>query len=654
MQLRWPNLTLGVGVSAGFVLLLLLMTAITTVSLVRVAMVNRQVEQLVYQVNVKTDLVHKMKDSLRERAVTMHIISLLSDPFDQDEEYQRLGIMGSEFVAAREKLLALPLSEPEKDVLDRMRQLTVKNQPLVLEAVNKAMQQKNTEAQAMIRQVIAPSQREILALVNELLTLLQQQAQAAAALSQESYRNTRWLLGSMGVGAVLLGLAIAAVVVRNTNRQARQLQYQAMYDGLTGLPNRSLFADRLHQTMLISRRDKGSFAIMAVDLNRFKEINDTFGHHVGDAVLQQAARMIGLCLRESDTLARVGGDEFTILMPTAQTIDGAITVAKRILESLKQPVNVAGHELEISLSLGIAQFPLHSEKAEDLQRKADAAMYQAKRTQSGYRAYSAEFDQGAEDRLSLQTELRRAMSTDELVLHYQPKVDLDSRRVSGVEALVRWQHPRRGLIAPDQFIPLAEETGLIHPLTEVVLRKAVRQVAEWHRQGKRLGVAVNISAVNIQDPEFPALVKRILDEHELPADLLELELTESAVMSEPERAVENIKRLRELDVQISIDDFGTGYTSISQLKDLLVAKIKIDRTFIKDMTINHSDAVIVRTAVDLGHNLGLKVIAEGVENEETWNQLKILGCDSAQGYHMSRPLPPEAFLDWLGKSQWNR
>lgn len=652
MQIRWPNLTLGVGVSAGFVLLLLLMIAITAVSLVRVATVNRQVEQLVYQINVKTDLAYKMKDSLRERAVTMHIISLLSDPFDQDEEYQRLGVMGSEFVAAREQLLALPLSEQEKNVLARMRELTVKNQPLLLEAVDKAMQQKNAEAQAMIRQVVAPSQREILALVNELLTLQQQEAQAAAALTEESHRTTRWLLGGMGVGAALLGLGIAVVVVRNTNRQANLLQYQAMYDGLTGLPNRTLFADRLHQAMLISRRDKDSFAMMAVDLNRFKEINDTFGHHVGDAVLQQAARVIGLCLRESDTLARVGGDEFTILMPTAQTVDGAVTVAKRILEALKEPVNVAGHELEISLSLGIAQFPLHSEQADDLQRKADAAMYQAKRTQSGYRVYSSEFDQGGEDRLSLQTELRRALSTDELVLHYQPKIDLDSQRVSGVEALVRWQHPKRGLVAPDQFIPLAEETGLIHPLTEVVLRKAVRQVAEWYRQGTRLGVAVNISALNIQDPEFPVLVKKILDEHELPAHLLELELTESAVMSEPERAVENIKRLRDLDVQISIDDFGTGYTSISQLKDLLVAKIKIDRTFIKDMTVNHSDAVIVRTAVDLGHNLGLKVIAEGVENEETWNQLKILGCDSAQGYHMSRPLPPEAFLDWLEKSPW--
>ena len=297
-------------------------------------------------------------------------------------------------------------------------------------------------------------------------------------------------------------------------------------------------------------------------------------------------------------------------------------------------------------------FPQHGEDSEVLLRQADSAMYHAKQSHSGFRVYSEELGQGADDRMTLQSELRHAITDDELILHFQPKIDFIADRVSGVEALVRWKHPRHGLIFPDNFIPMAEQTGLIKPLTQWVLKSALRQCEEWQRAGLSLSMSVNISAINIQDPQFPDQVAELLSHSTVSPDQLELEVTETAVMSEPQRAVDCIRKLSALGLQIAIDDFGTGYSSMAYLKEMLVAKIKIDKSFVKDMAINHNDAVIVRSTVELGHNLGLKVVAEGVEDQAAWNRLKGLGCDSAQGYYMSKPLASREFLDWLEQSPW--
>jgi diguanylate cyclase (GGDEF)-like protein len=389
-----------------------------------------------------------------------------------------------------------------------------------------------------------------------------------------------------------------------------------------------------------------------MDLNRFKEINDSLGHAAGDRVLQHVANCTRACLRESDTVARMGGDEFTILLATAGDQAGAVAAARKILQALEAPVEIDGQTLEIGASLGIVMFPDHGEDPTVLLREADAAMYLAKQTHGGYKVYSADLGQGADDRVVLQGELRQALANNELVLHYQPKIDFTANRVTGVEALVRWQHPRHGLLAPDKFIPLAEQTGLIKALTSYVLASALRQCEQWQRAGLDLTMSVNISAINLQDPEFPDQVAALLKGCTVSPSHLELEVTETAVMAEPVRAVACIKKLSALGLQIAIDDFGTGYSSMSYLKDLLVAKIKIDKSFVKDMAVNHNDAVIVRSTVELGHSLGLKVIAEGVETEAVWDRLKALGCDDAQGYYMGRPLPVDKFAEWLQQSPW--
>ncbi|MFP5349694.1 MAG: putative bifunctional diguanylate cyclase/phosphodiesterase [Gammaproteobacteria bacterium] len=652
MNLRRPETSLSLGVGLGFTVVLLLLIALTTVGLVQMADINQRMEYIAKENNVKVALAHEMKDSLRDRAVITHTITLLTDPFEQNLEYDAFHTLGGAFMQARDQLEAMPLRPQEAQSLSRIRALGGKTQPLVIQAVEIAMKGKSAEAREILRHEVIPAQKLIALEINELLRLQQQETDAAVTEATTAYRNTRMLMMLFGGAAALIGLAIAVVVIRNASRQAQSLQHQAMFDNLTNLPNRALFSDRLQQAILVGRREKQAFALIAMDLDRFKEINDSLGHHVGDQVLAQIASRTRACLRESDTVARMGGDEFTLLLPTVTKIEGAEAVAKKILAAFKEPMNIGGRQLDIGASLGIAMFPQHGEDADKLLREADVAMYDAKRSHGGFKVYSPELDQNADDRLMLQTDLRRAIANDQLVLHYQPKIDFHTDRISGVEALVRWQHPTHGLISPDKFIPLAEASGLIKPLTYAVLRMALRQCEVWDRDGLPFSVAVNISAINIQDPEFPDQVAVLLKEAAVPATRLELEVTETAVMTEPVRAVECIKKLRTLGVQVAIDDFGTGYSSMAYLKELLVAKIKIDKSFVKDMVANHHDAVIVRSTVELGHNLGMKVIAEGVENQVVWDKLKALGCDSAQGYYMGRPVAADKFIEWLRQSRW--
>ena len=647
-----PQLSLNLGVTAGFALIVLLLVTLTLVGLLRIAEINRHMEQIVKSNNVKTELVHSMKDALRERTIITHLVSLLKDPFAQDEEYQNFSNQGAAFSAARAALEAMPQNDEEKEVLARMRALTLKTQPHVVKAVELAMNDKTSESRKIIETEVVSAQKAISVELNKLLEVQKNATEESVAKAQKSYENTRLLMFVIGGCAIILGLVIAVVVIRNANTQANSLQHQAMFDNLTNLPNRVLFGDRLQQTLLIARREKRPFGLFAMDLDRFKEINDTLGHHVGDKVLQHVAACARSCLRESDTVARMGGDEFTILLATISDLDGAVAVAKKILAALGEPFELAGRTLEIGASIGVVVFPKHGDDPDVLMRQADAAMYVAKQTQSGYRVYSEDMGHGADDRMALQSELRHAIVNDELILHYQPKIDFNAGQVSGVEALVRWQHPKHGLMSPDKFIPLAEQSGLIKPLTKWVLKTALRQCEEWYRAGMHLSMAVNVSAISIQDPEFPDQMEKMLEDFDVPAGQLEIEITETAVMSEPVRAVECIRRLSALGFQVAIDDFGTGYSSMAYLKELLVAKIKIDKSFVKDMAVNHNDAVIVRSTVELGHNLGLKVVAEGVEDQMAWDKLKGLGCDSAQGYYMSRPLPTKDFMDWLQKSKW--
>lgn len=427
-------------------------------------------------------------------------------------------------------------------------------------------------------------------------------------------------------------------------------EHQAMHDALTTLPNRRLFQDRIRQALLGGRRGRQPVGVLIIDLDRFKDINDTLGHHMGDLLLQMIGPRLQALLRESDTIARLGGDEFAVLLPNVVDAAGGVKVADKILAALEEPFVVEGLDLDIDASIGIALYPEHGEDVNTLMQRADVAMYLAKEAHTGYELYTLERDRHSAKRLALLGELRRAIEDGQFVLHYQPIADMQSGSIGGVEALVRWQHPRHGLMMPDEFIPLAEHTGLIKPLTLFVLNQALRQCRTWHQAGLELTVAVNLSVRSLQDEEFPDEVARLLHDHQVDPSWLELEITESAIVVDPIRALGVLGRLGVMGVGLSLDDFGTGYSSLAYLKRLPVSEIKIDKSFIINMALDDNDAVIVRSTIELARNLGLQVVAEGVETEEMWSLLSSLGCDLAQGYYLSRPIPAEDLTSWLAGS----
>ena len=415
-------------------------------------------------------------------------------------------------------------------------------------------------------------------------------------------------------------IALPLIAIHRNTRQAMFNEHQALHDTLTGLPNRALFHDRVHQAIEGARRGRHECAVMVMDLDHFKEINDTLGHYHGDRLLQLVGQRLSSTLRAADTVARLGGDEFAVLLPRADGGEHALEVARKLLESLSRPFEIDGLSLEVGASVGIACFPAHGADGETLLQRADIAMYVAKNAHSGARLYETEQDRHSVQRLALAGELRRAIETSELVLHYQPKVDVVTGRVIGAEALCRWQHPSLGLILPGDFVPMAEHTGLITPLTKHVLDRALSQIATWRDQGRRLSVAVNLSARSFLDSqlleeELPAmLAERAID----PA-LLELEITESMIVGDPERVRGVLEGLHALGVTLAIDDFGTGYSSLAYLRDLPVDEIKIDRSFVAEMKGDRDGETIVRSIIDLAHNLGLRAVAEGVEDQELFD-----------------------------------
>lgn len=427
------------------------------------------------------------------------------------------------------------------------------------------------------------------------------------------------------------------------------LEYQALHDSLTNLPNRALLEDRLQQAIHTSTRDSKPFALLVMDLDRFKEVNDSLGHQYGDQLLQQVAMRLQTTLRKSDTVARLGGDEFAVLLIGAEG-EHAIQTARVLANALAVEFQLQGRVLEMHASIGIALFPEHGVDDVTLLRRADVAMYVAKRANSNYALYDREQDQDSLRQLMLSGELSRAVEGQQLLLHYQAKVFFNTGQVVGAEALVRWNHPHRGLIPPDEFIPLAERTGLIRDLTQFVLREAIRQCAEWRRAGLEIALAVNLSARDLQEAQLAEQVASYLAEYNVPATSLEIEITESVIMTDPARALAVLTQLSDRGVNLSIDDFGTGYSSLAYLKKLPVDTLKIDKSFVMNMVQDESDAAIVHSTIDLAHHLGLKVVAEGVETQEVWDMLADLGCDIAQGYFLGRPQAAADFSAWLGQS----
>ena len=442
------------------------------------------------------------------------------------------------------------------------------------------------------------------------------------------------------------GIISNARDITDRKRAEADLQHQALHDTLTGLPNRSLLKDRLEQALLQARREKKPVALLLLDMDRFKEINDTLGHHHGDVLLQQVAERLRQTLRGTDTVARLGGDEFAVLLPGDDAVGAEVTVGK-LCAALDAPIVVEGQVLRIRASIGAALCPEHGGDAQTLLRRADVAMYVAKRSGRPWSIYTPDQDQHSRDRLALTTELRTAIDEGLLTLHYQPVADLTDGRVAYVEALARWNHPQRGCVPPDVFIPLAEETGLIGALTTHVLTLALRQYAAWQAQGRHLSIAVNLSMANLHDPALVETILRLRQAHGVPAHGLRVELTETCIMSDQARGLEVLAQLGGAEVCVSVDDFGTGYSSLARLKRLPVDTLKIDRSFVIDMVDDEANAAIVRSTIMMAHALGMRVVAEGVETQAAWAMLADMSCDAAQGYYVSRPQPAADLEHWL-------
>jgi diguanylate cyclase (GGDEF)-like protein/PAS domain S-box-containing protein len=439
--------------------------------------------------------------------------------------------------------------------------------------------------------------------------------------------------------------------VSERKSQVAALRRQAVHDALTDLPNRILLYDRLEHEIKQTARSRRSLGLLFIDLNGFKEINDTFGHHCGDLLLRQVGpRLLGR-LRATDTVARTGGDEFAVLLPGVASVEATTQVARSLLDAIVEPFAVERQQLTLGASVGIVLCPEHGADATTLMRRADVAMYVAKSRGRGYEVYSADADTHSPARLALLGELRRDACQEQFLLHFQPQVELASGRVRRAEALVRWQHPDKGLLLPADFVPLAEAGNLVQVVTAWVIAAAVRHCRRWEERGLDVGISVNLSPRSLRDAGLPAAIAGLLGAEGVAPERLTLEITESSLLADPEHAISVLRQVVELGVGLSIDDFGTGFSSLAHLKQLPVTEIKIDRSFVRDMTRNERDAAIVRSMIELAHDLGRRVVAEGIEDAETWQRLAALGCDLGQGYLISPPLAERELVDWVLRQQ---
>jgi diguanylate cyclase (GGDEF)-like protein len=441
--------------------------------------------------------------------------------------------------------------------------------------------------------------------------------------------------------AVLVRMAVAF----NELRGLAETRRQAATDELTGLANRRGLYEQMNRALESATNAGEPMSLLVADLDGFKELNDTLGHQAGDLLLTQLGPRLLPLLDEGATLARLGGDEFAVLLQLDTS--GAVEVAESIQRALEEPFPVRQLSIHIEASLGIASYPEHADNVEMLMQRADVAMYQAKIARTSYEVYAPDRDIHSVDRLALLGDLRRAIDSDELILHYQPKGDIETGRVHGVEALVRWQHPDRGLLSPADFIPAAEQTALMRPLTLAVLNKAIRQCKEWHDEGMDLSVAVNLAVPNLLDLRLPEDIAWLLAKYRFPPRKLQLELTENIVMADPPRVLMVLNRLKDLGVGLSLDDFGTGSASLAYIKQLPIDELKIDRSFVMNMETEHTDAVIVRSTTELGQRLGLNVVAEGVESAEAWKTLSGYGCTTGQGYWLLKPVDADILRDFV-------
>jgi diguanylate cyclase (GGDEF)-like protein len=639
---------------AGFVTQLLLILFVTAIGLQQLGVTTNNLNTVVDVHMRKQDLTKTMVISARERTLIMFMLTKIEDPFERDELLQQFNRKGSEFVTARLALLKMPLNARERELIERQKELITVAQPIQEQVINLIGADFTQAAVDLVLKRAIPAQNNVMAVLTQLDSETQRVAGEASRKAHEAHRVARFWMYLLSSLALLVGLAVAAIVLYYTNRVSRERERLATHDTLTGLPNRMLFMDRLEQALARAKRRNTLVGVMFIDLDRFKRVNDTLGHACGDQLIREVAQRLRDAARAEDTVARLGGDEFVVVMNDATTINQILHVVEKIRAVVAAPCHVAGRELFCSSSIGISVYPHDGTDCTSLLKNADTAMYHAKGSgRDRFQLYDAGMNAMAEERLQLETDLHYALERHEFVFHYQPQVNLDSGRIQGVEALIRWNHPDKGVLAPAAFLEMLEETGEIVSVGRTLLLAACRQAAHWHAAGFKLEIAVNLSGKEFWHTSLIPSVRAALEQSGLPPRSLQLELTEGIFMEDIDSAVERIRELKALGVAIAVDDFGTGYSSLAHLKRFPLDVLKIDRYFIRDLPNAQLNRALVSSILALCDGLHLDAVAEGVEDPQQLECLRRLGCRIVQGYLFSQPVPAEQLTALLDQ-RWNR
>jgi diguanylate cyclase (GGDEF)-like protein len=638
---------------AGFATQLLLILFVTAIGLQQLRMTASNLGTVVDVHMRKLSLTKTMMTAARERTLSMFRLARSSDPFERDELFMQFNRLGAEFARARMELLSMPLGQRERELIALQGKLTGVARPIQSQVVEMLRNDFAWKAEEAVLVDAIPAQNDVLAVLSQLDTETQRVALAASQRAHDAHEVARFWMYLLSGIALLLGCFVAAVVIHHTNRVSREREHLATHDALTGLPNRMLFMDRVEQSLVRAQRRQTLVGVMFLDLDRFKRVNDTLGHRWGDRLICEVARRLRAVTRAEDIIARLGGDEFVLVVDSVR-INQILQVVEKALAVVSEPYRIAGREIFASCSIGVSVYPNDGTDAGNLLKNADTAMYTAKRGgRNRFQLYDAAMNAMAEERLQLETELHYALERNEFVFHYQPQLDLDSGRIEGVEALIRWNKPNKGLLGPAVFLGMLEETGGIVGVGRSLLLAACRQTADWHAAGfTDLNVAVNVSGKEFWHETLFENVRNALAQSGLPPQSLQIELTEGIFMEDVDAAVVRILALKALGVAVAIDDFGTGYSSLAHLKRFPLDALKIDRFFVKDLPNASASEALIGSILALCEGLNLGAVAEGVETREQLESLRALGCRTVQGYFVSRPVPAEqipALLarDWL-------
>lgn len=639
---------------AGFIVQLFLILFVTTIGLQQLRLTANNLDTVIDVHMRKLSLTKTMMAAARERTLSMFRLSMSHDPFERDQLFVQFNQHGAEFADARMALLGMPLSPREHELIDLQGRLTGIARPMQNRVVDALNSDSDQRAEERVLSSAIPAQNNVLSVLSLLDTETQKLALEASRKAHQAHEVARFWMYLLSGIALLLGMFVAAAVMYYTKRASRERHHLATHDALTGLPNRMLFMDRLEQSLVRAQRRNTLVGVMFIDLDRFKRVNDTLGHASGDALICEVAQRLRATTRAEDVVARLGGDEFGVVIDVAR-ISQVLQVVEKILGVVSEPYRIAERELFSSCSIGVSVYPNDGSDGTSLLKHADTAAFTAKNGgRNRFQLYDAAMNTMAEERLQLETELHYALERDEFLFHYQPKLNLETGRIQGVEALIRWNHPGKGLLSPAVFLELLEESGGIVKVGRTLLRSACFQTASWHAAGfVDLDVAVNISGKEFWHGNLVADVREALEQSGLPPHSLHLELTEGIFMQDVEAAVSLILALKALGVAVAIDDFGTGYSSLAHLKRFPLDILKIDRYFVKDIPHAPINEALIGSILALCRGLKLGTVAEGVENREQLDVLRKLGCQIVQGYFISRPVPADEIAALLDRD-WQR